>query len=476
MSTRRALILIFCGCLACSSITCDDGAPARNNGNNTNNINNANNINNINNINNTNPLETPDWTEETHGKVTPDYDQVFPQDSVQRLELIVDPEQWAILQDDLADHLSDAHNGPGIDLGDWEPVFVPCTVRYGGREWYQVGLRVKGNSSLVATYSLRIEKYSFKLDFDEFEDTWPQIRDQRFFGFKQLNLNNGFDDRSVLRERLATGLFREFGLVAAHTATAAVTVDFGEGPVYHGVYTLVEEVDDTVITRKFPTGGNLYKPDGRAATFGAGTFVTAELVKKTNEELADFSDVRALYDALHAPSRTVDAAAWRAGLEAVFDVDTFLRWLAANTVIQNWDSYGLMWHNYYLYHDPATARLTWIPWDHNEAFTDGKDRGVLSLGLDEVTAQWPLIRYLLDDPTYLAAYEESMRSFATEVFTPERMLEQYDSLAALVREDAEAELWPYTFLRSPADFDAAMDTLRTHVQTRQALVLDHLGL
>lgn len=450
---------------------CEDGASGPDDTTN-------NQVNNVNNhVNNSNPvLQTPDWTEETHGQVTPDYDQVFPQDSIQRFDLIVDPDQWALLQDDLADHLSGTSMGPGIDLGDWEPGFVPCTLRHGGREWYQVGLRVKGNSSLVATWNLNLEKFSFKLDFDEFEDTWPQLRNQRFFGFKQLNLNNGFDDRSVLRERLAGELFREFGLAAAQTATATVTIDFGEGPVYHGVYTLVEEVDDTVITEKFAAGGNLYKPEDRSATFGAGVFVAAELEKKSNEELADFSDVQELYDALHDVTRTTDPAAWRARLEAAFDVPAFLRWLAANTVIQNWDSYGLIPHNYFLYGDPAAGRLTWIPWDHNEAFTDGRERGTLSLGLDEVDARWPLIRYLIDDATYRLAYEEAMRAFVTEVFTPERMLARLEALAALVRADAVAERWPYTFLRTPSDFDAAMDYLMEHAQTRHGLALEHLGL
>jgi len=444
---------------------CDDAITS------TNNVNNVNN-----NVNNTNQLEIPDWTEATHGKIDPDYDLVFPQEAMQRFEIIVAPEQWAILQQDLDDHLAGSQGGPGIDLGDWEPVFVPCTVRYNEREWYQVGIRVKGNSSLVSVYNMNIEKFSFKLDFDEFEDTWPQIQDQRFYGFKQLHLNNGFDDRSVLRDRIAGGLFREFGIVAAHTASATVTIDSGDGPQYHGVYALVEEVDNTVISRKFMEGGNLYKPDGRAATFGAGTYLEAELVKKTNEELADYSDVRALYDAIHASSRTVDAAAWRAGLEAVFDVQTFLKWLAASTTIQNWDSYGLMTHNYYLYNDPATSKLTWIPWDHNETFTDGKDRGVLTLGLDEVGSQWPLIRYLIDDPVYLEMYESAMLQFASEVFTPEIMIARYTALSALVREDAVAEQWPYTFMRTPADFDASIDTLKTHVQTRQDLVMEHLGL
>ncbi|HRI18357.1 MAG TPA: CotH kinase family protein, partial [Burkholderiaceae bacterium] len=105
-----------------------------------------------------------------------------------------------------------------------------------------------------------------------------------------------------------------------------------------------------------------------------------------------------------------DAAAWRAGLAAILDVDVFLHWLALNAVVQDWDVYGRMAHNYYLYADPQSAgRFQWIPWDHSFAFT-GADGGMfgqsLSLGMDEVGAEWPLIRFLLDDPTYNERYTQ----------------------------------------------------------------------
>ena len=87
--------------------------------------------------------------------------------------------------------------------------------------------------------------------------------------------------------------------------------------------------------------------------------------------------VQAFIEALN--DDTTDAEAWRAELEATFDVDAFLRYLALNNLIGNWDSYGNMTHNYYLYGDPALdGRLVWIPWDFNEAMrTNGqttKDR------------------------------------------------------------------------------------------------------
>ena len=55
----------------------------------------------------------------------------------------------------------------------------------------------------------------------------------------------------------------------------------GEGSQFFGVYTLVEEMDDTGIENQFgDDSGNLYKPDGTAASFAYGTYNEEEMVKK----------------------------------------------------------------------------------------------------------------------------------------------------------------------------------------------------
>ena len=107
--------------------------------------------------------------------------------------------------------------------------------------------------------------------------------------------------------------------------------------------------------------GNCYKPDGT----NLKSFIMSTMEKKNNEELADYSDVQNFIIYLNASSRISDNTQWRYDLESVFDVDNFMKWLAVNTVIQNWDTYGKMTHNFYLYNDPATAKLVWIPRDNN---------------------------------------------------------------------------------------------------------------
>ena len=422
-------------------------------------------------------LKTPDWTEYTHGKGTePDYTVVFPEDKVLRFDIVIDAADWTKMQSDLNSHVNTGNPLPAAE-SEWKPLWSPCSFKFNGTEWYKVGIRYKGNSSLKECVRRNIRKYSFKLDFDEFEDEFPQIDNQRFYGFKQLNLANGFDDKSLLREKTAADLFREFGIPSSRAAFCQVWINYGQGSKYFGLYTLVEEVDDTVIETQFAEGGNLYKPERKAATFAAGTWNITQLDKKTNTDAGDYSDIRALYDIINSGLRTTSPEEWKAGLERVFDVPHFLRWLAANTIIQNWDTYGKMNHNYYLYNNPETGKLTWIPWDNNESLCPGKEGGALSLGFTEVTGGWPLIRYLVNDNSYYSAYKTFAGSFIRSPFDIASFQQRIERQALLIRQYAITEVQVYTFLGSPAatSFDTAINELKQHVVNRNNAVNTFLG-
>jgi len=205
-----------------------------------------------------------DWSDETHSKDAElNYDVVFNQNEVLRFDIEISSDDWIDMQYDLASILGSSGGRPGMASEvSSDPMWVPCSFKFNGTEWYHVGIRYKGNSSLQSAYQSGIRKLSFKLDFDEFEDDYPAIKNQRFYGFKQLNLKNNYDDSSLMREKVGADVFREFGLASSQTAFCVVYIDYGNGPQYYGVYTLVEEVDDTVIETQFTDGsGNLYKPD-----------------------------------------------------------------------------------------------------------------------------------------------------------------------------------------------------------------------
>lgn len=280
----------------------------------------------------------------------------------------------------------------------------------------------------------------------------------------------------MVREKVAGDVFLNAGLSASHTAFYRLYVDYGEGPVYFGVYTMVEEVDDTVLDTQFSDDdGNLYKPEGTGASFRNGSFSQSAFVKKTNEDEEDWSDIQSLFTALHDGVRTTDRATWRTNLEAVFDVDTFLKYLATNTVIQNWDTYGRMTQNYYLYNDPDSGRLTWIPWDNNEALQEGKMGGSLALDFSDLTSgAWPLIEYLYDDEVYGAVYGAYVEEVIDGPFETTAIQGKYSSYAALLEPYATTETPGFSFLGSSSDFQSAIAQLKSHAASRAAAVATFL--
>ena len=479
------------------------------------------------------------WSDETHSKAAdPNFEVVFSQDEVNRLDITIDSDDWAAMMADMTviygefgsqpmmgqlptgegmppdggpavpGEMPNPPEGGGVPGGginpqaggnpraggpppgqgmggmkegdEFNPIWVPATVEFEGGTWTYVGIRFKGNSSLFSSWRSGNLKLPLKLDFDEFENDYTEIDDQRFYGFKQLSLSSNFHDSSFLREKVAADIFREAGVPSAHTAFYQVYIDYGEGPVYFGLYTMVEVIDDTVIEEQFADdSGNLYKPSGQGAKFIAGTFNEDSFDKETNQDEADYSDIQALFAALHTDLRMTNPAQWRAGLEAVFDVDGFLRWLAVNTVIQNWDTYGGISHNYYLYNDPETGLLTWIPWDNNEALQERVQRGNLSLNMDEVTDDWPLIRYIMDDPVYQGIYVAYVEEVVNGAFNPDEIKVKYQELHDLISSyvvGPNGEIDGYTHLVSESAFEDSVASLIQHAYNRYKAASEYVQM
>jgi spore coat protein H len=420
------------------------------------------------------PERPAGWTEATHGdSAPPNYAEVLDDTVVHRYDLVIEPAVYQAMLDDVA---AKASAGGPAGAGA-EPAWAPVTVGYAGRTWWHVGMRFKGNSSLVAAWRLGIRKLGFRLDFDRFEDDYPEIRNQRFNGFRELTFSNAFKDPSLVRDKCAADLFRAAGVPAARGAFAAVYLDVGEGPFYAGLYTAIEDPSDAMLASQLGAGGaNLYKPEGPGADWTA--FVASSFEKKTNEGSGS-EDVQAAIAALHADR--ADAAAWRAGLEARFDAVGFLRALAANQAMVNWDGYGCIAHNYYLYGQPEGAgRLGWIPWDLNEALRPATHPGCdpQSVMLDAVGEGWPLVRWLLDDPVYRQAYRDELAALLAGAFSAAALdpalAAAHDLVAPWVVGPEAVETFPYTFLPGPGAFEGSLSgsptSLLDHVAARRVAV------
>ena len=283
-----------------------------------------------------------------------DYWSVFDDRQVRKIELRLTQENWdAMMSDPMAKRM------------------VPADALIFGEEVRDVGLSPKGNSTIGFT-----AKIPLKIDFNAYH---PQ---QEFHNLKMLLLHNNFGDPSLLREKMAYDMMRFAGVNAGFTAYTEVWVDIvddAQPADFLGVYTLVERPDTKYLANRFGPAndrGNLYKADawfeeGAAdlAYYGEdiadyphprGELAYALMYKDPAQ--ADFQDIINLCYVIDGVEYGTPEE-FAAALEEVFNVDTYLRYLAVIFLTLNFDQYPDTGNNYYLYHHPGTDRFEWIAWD-----------------------------------------------------------------------------------------------------------------
>lgn len=166
--------------------------------------------------------------------------------------------------------------------------------------------------------------------------------------------------------------------------------------------------------------------------------------------------------------RTTDTDTWKQNLEEVFDVDVFLNWLAVNSTIQNWDTYWIMTHNFYLYNNPETEKLIWIPRDNNESFSQWK-KWIVTLTANWVSDEWPLIRYLLDDEEYREQYVSYVKEFNDNVLNTDEFIDRVTELHELIEPYVIWDNWEvegYTHLKNENAFTSSLSTLISFIKWR----------
>ena len=89
---------------------------------------------------------------------------------------------------------------------------------------------------------------------------------------------------------------------------------------------------------------------------------------KTNSTAPDCSDLDRVVTALGAP-----AAQLPTQLGAVVDLPAYARFWAMEVVTDHWDGYANNQNNFFIYHDPSTDKMSFIPWGIDDLFS-GRQR------------------------------------------------------------------------------------------------------
>jgi hypothetical protein len=226
-------------------------------------------------------------------------------------------------------------------------VAVDATFATGGHAW-PVGVRLKGTT----TFRTLDGKPAFKVDFDH---TDPE---GRFRGRKRLTLNSMLQDSSMLHEHVSYWLYRHRGVPAPRHTFARVWVN----SAYYGIYGVVETMDEQFLDTAFPDDddGTLY--EGNLSDFEVG--------HERQFEVEEAADTAVPYVDLEALTATLAAApddGFLAALDATFDLDALLRFLAIDLVSGNVDGYSRFRNNYLVYHAVLAGRWYLVPWGHDQA-------------------------------------------------------------------------------------------------------------
>lgn len=330
----------------------------------------------------------------------------FPADTLVEVALTLPAGDWMALQAD-----------PTADVD------YLVAVDWAGEPLTKVSLAVRGSTSALDIAAAGSARFNFRLDVNDFQP------DQTLFGEKKLYLNHGYKDPTHLREVLAYEVLHALGVPAPRATLVHLRMN-GDSL---GIYTAVEAVDGGFLEERFPDpDGALYQLDAPAGTLSPSAEmppVYDGLEVERGEAIPPVpEDFSALVSALATPGATQ--------FDAVLDVDTTLRYLAANAALVNLDSYAGGGGNYFLY--AQSGRFTLVPWDVGDAFglaTCGcPAEALVGFPIDAPTcgpmAERPLVSALLAVPALSARYRTHVGHAADAL---EVLQARVEPLAARVR-------------------------------------------
>lgn len=273
-----------------------------------------------------------------------------------------------------------------MDLDDYEEMldifrstdekeWIKVSVSIDGNTFDDVGLRLKGNSSLRTALSgaqgfgrevgIAGVEEDIDTDQDPAELPWLIRLDKYVEGQDYLGrvdfVVRGNDTESSLNEALAVSMLEEAGLATHRVAFTSFSVN-SKGTTLR----LVSEVpDDELWNADWFEDGSTWKADseGDWDYHGEDESEYVDIWKQRTGE----DDMTPVIEFLDFVNNASDEE-FEAGLDQWLDVNAFARYLAVEDLVNNWDTISGMGNNGYLHYDPKTGLMTVVAWDHDRAF------------------------------------------------------------------------------------------------------------
>lgn len=353
-------------------------------------------------------------------KTQPEYVSWMLEEKVHEIRIEMTPENWNKLK-----------------ASPYSKIYYPANVSIDGEVIENVGIKTRGNASLRLTVQANTLRFPFKIKFDKYVDGG------NFMGLDELALNNGGDDYSLMRDFLGYEAFRMMDGYASCVTFFNVYLN----DELRGFYVGVEAVDSSYLERYFNSHKhNLYEGEINA-TLQAGMSLNCLTQKKGTD--TSKTDIRLLIKALsEAPLGE------KGDIEKYLDVDSALKMLAINAVIDNRDGYGgILAHNYYFY--SADGKLVMIPWDMNamniSAYTDIASPTIGAYNESHMNSR-PLAKKLMAVEEYYAKYLDYCKQLADRLpELKEKVLRVYEMIKPHVENDQKKFMtdWYFNYQYSP---------------------------
>src|SRR5688572_10799649 len=257
-----------------------------------------------------------------------------------------------------------------INSRDWETLktnflsnaYYPADFEWKGTTVRTVGISSRGNGSRSGF------KPGLRVDIDRYSTT------QKFLGLKSFVLRNNTQDPSQLHEWLSMHVFRRMGLSASREAFARLFVN----NQYVGLYTIVESVDKSFLSRQFgedegylfdydyPADAAPYYFEDRGSDSAA--YVPLPFKPETHENNARPDIIVSMVKAINT-----SGANFRAAANEFIDLAQFIRYVATEVFLADQDGFLGDWgmNNFFMYRPPLANQFRLIVWDKSQAFVDG---------------------------------------------------------------------------------------------------------
>ena len=388
----------------------------------------------------------------------PDPGQVFRDDVIPKINILIHPDSLnAIVAP--GNEESDYHYHATFIFNNGE---IKDTIE-------NIGFRLRGNTSRYAA------KKSFKISFNTYEPG------RKWFGLEKLNINGEHNDPTISRAKICWDVLREMKVPAPRSNH----VELFFNNQYVGLFINVEHIDEEFVQLRFGNNdGNLFKclwpadlnykgsnPDlYKDTSAGRRTY---DLITNTDED--DYSDLAQFINVLNnTPINNLPCE-----LEKIFNVDTYLKVIAADILFGNWDGPIFNKNNFYLYHNIATGKFEYIPYDLDN-----------TLGIDWFNADWPtrniyewdapnefrpIYERLLEVPEYRNRFSYYMKRFLNEIFNAGHLFPHIENMRLAIIPSVENDIlysldYGFDINKFNLAFESALGYFHTPIGLKEFIV------